>query len=255
MDTPTCFSVVFSPESRGNVGFSISGTPIARAISEMNKQINTAATANSQGDRDLILIVDDELDVRNMIIKCLEREGIATVTAASVEEAIAVIRSNKVALTLLDWGLDGPMDSSGSQVLRVCRELCPLMPVIVMSGLGLDVRTDAVIEQADGFLAKPFSNSVIRSHVNWWLKRLKATPKVFLPQRREDILPLGKFKRIYIRHVVQLLDDNVSLAAEKLGIHRQTVSDALKNDAFPDSDSPSINPSAEGRSTSKLKSS
>ena len=220
----------------------------------MNEQINTPATVNSPGDRDLILIVDDEEDVRKMISKCLERAGIASVTAASVEEAIAVIRSNKIALTLLDWGLHGPMDSSGSQVLRVCRELCPMMPVIVMSGLGLDVRTDAVIEQADGFLAKPFSNSVIRSHVNRWLERLEATPKVFLPQRREDILLLGKFKRNYVRHCVQLLDNNVSLAAEKLGIHRQTVSDALRNDASPDLDSPSIDQSAESRSTSKLKS-
>ena len=221
----------------------------------MNELINTAATANSPGDRDLILVVDDEYAVRKMITECLEREGIASVTAASAEEAIAVIRSNKIALTLLDWGLHGPLDSSGSEVLRVCRELCPLMPVIVMSGFGLDVRTDAVIEQADGFLAKPFSNSVISSHVNWWLKRLRGTPKVFLPQRREDILPLGRFKRIYIRHVVQLLDDNVSLAAEKLGIHRETVSAAIKKDVSPDLDSPSINQSVEGRSTSKLKSS
>ena len=190
------------------------------------------------------LIVDDDEDIRTMIAECLKREGIASVSAASVEEAIALIKSNKIALTLLDWSLHGPLDSSGSQVLRSCRELCPLMPVIVMSGLGLEVRTDAVIEQADGFLEKPFSNSVIRSHVNWWLKRLKATPKVFLPQRREDILPLAKFKRVYVRHVVQLLDGNVSLAAEKLGIHRETVSAALKNDGSPDPDSAMVGTSA-----------
>jgi DNA-binding NtrC family response regulator len=201
----------------------------------MNEDIDTVHTTKSSGDRDLILVVDDEAEVRKMICECLDREGISCVTAASVEEAVELIKSNKIALTLLDWGLDGAM--SGSQVLRLCRELYPLMPVIVMSGLRLDVRTDAVIEQADGFLEKPFSNSVIRSHVAWWLKRLKATPKVFLPQREEDILPLEKFKRVYIRHVVQLLDDNLSLAAEKLGIHRQTVSAAIKNDASPDLDS------------------
>ena len=221
----------------------------------MNEHINTAATANSPGDEDLILVVDDNEDVREMIIECLKREGIASVTAASAGAAIALIRSNKIALTLLDWGLRGPLDNSGSQVLRVCRELCPLMPVIVMSGLGLDARTDAVIEQADGFLAKPFSNRVIKSHVNRWLQRLRTTPKVFLPQCPEDILPLRKFKRVYIRHVVQLLDDNVSLAAEKLGIHRETVSAALRNNASPELDSPSINESVESRSTSKLKSS
>ena len=253
MDTQPAFRWFFRQSPLEMSGFPVVARQLRCLIIKMNEHINSATTANFQGDRDLILIVDDNEDVRQMIIKCLEREGIASLTAASVEEATAVIRSNKIALTLLDWGLHGPLDNSGSQVLRVCREFCPLMPVIVMSGLGLDVRTDAVIEQADGFLEKPFSNSVIRSHVNWWLKRLKATPKVFLPQRREDILPLEKFKRIYIRHVVELLDDNVSLAAEKLGIHRQTVSAVIKNEASPELDSPSTNQSAEDRSTSKLK--
>ncbi len=220
------------------LGFSPVARQLRRALSEMSEHYKTPCTAKSP-ERDLVLIVDDDAGVRTVVTECLEREGISCVTAASVEEAIAVIKANKVALTLLDWGLKGTEDTSGSQVLRVCRELYPLMPVIVMSGLPFDVRTDAVIEQADGFLEKPFANSVIRSHVAWWLKRLNATSKVFLPQRPEDVLPLAKFKQIYIRHVVQLLDDNVSLAAEKLGIHRQTVSAALKEEMSPDPFPPS----------------
>src|SRR5206468_8149620 len=173
-------------------GFSAVARQLHRGLSEMNENINTPDTAKSPSDSELVLIVDDEGDVRNMISECLERECISCVTAASVEEAIAVIKANNVVLTLLDWGLkEGMQDASGSQVLRVCRELYPLMPVIVMSGRPFYVRTDAVIEQADGFLEKPFANSVIRSHVAWWLKRLKATSKVFLPQRPEDVLPLA----------------------------------------------------------------
>jgi DNA-binding NtrC family response regulator len=212
----------------------------------MIKQSKMANSAKPSSDKELVLIVDDEEQFREIITECLEREGIPCVTAASVEEAIAVIRTKKIVLTLLDWGLRGAQDTSGSQVLRVCRELHPLMPVIVMSGLRFDVRTDAVLEQADGFLEKPFSNSVIRSHVTWWLNRLKATPKVFLPQREEDILPLETFKQIYIRHVAQLLGHNISLAAEKLGIHRQTVSAALKHDVASDLNSTSPNRPEEG---------
>ena len=43
--------------------------------------------------------------------------------------------------------------------------------------------------------------------------------------------------------------------AQELGIHRETVSAALRNDASPDLNPLSINQFVEGRSTSKLKSS
>jgi ActR/RegA family two-component response regulator len=57
--------------------------------------------------------------------------------------------------------------------------------------------------------------------------RLEAAPDVFLPQREDGILLLDEVKYRYIRHVVELVGNNISLAAQKLGVHRQTISAAM----------------------------
>ncbi len=102
------------------------------------------------------------------------------------------------------------------------------MPVIVISGRPYDVRTDAIVGQADAFLAKPFSTTVLKSQVSQLLKRARGVGQPLLPEKPEGIRPLGEIKELYIRHAVHLLNDNVSLAAERLGIHRQTVAAALR---------------------------
>jgi hypothetical protein len=56
-----------------------------------------------------------------------------------------------------------------------------------------------------------------------------------LPQREEDILLLDEVKYRYIRHVVQLVGNNISVAAQKLGVHRQTISAAMVTEAVEES--------------------
>jgi DNA-binding NtrC family response regulator len=177
-----------------------------------------------------VLVVDDDEGIRQFIGDILDREGIPCVLAGSVDEALEALGNHKIALVLLDWGLRGGMDTSGADVLEYCKERFPMLPVIVMSGMPIDVRTDATTKQADGFLAKPFNATLIVAHVNQWLNRLKSTTKTSLPQRGEDIVPLNKLESRYIRHVVQLLNDDISLAAAKLGVSPEAVSAALNDE-------------------------
>ena len=192
--------------------------------------MRTFETTTLQTDG-LVLIVDDEEAIRHFVGDVLDREGIPCATASSAEEAIEAVGNNKVSLTLLDWGLRGGLDTSGAEVLQFCKERYPLMPVIVMSGMPIDVRTDATTKQADGYLAKPFNATLIVAHVNQWLNRLKRTSKYSLPQRGEEIVPLSKLENRYIRHVVQLVNYNIPLAAEKLGVSAETISAALKDES------------------------
>ncbi len=177
-----------------------------------------------------ILVVDDDESIRGLIAATLSHDNILCVGAATAEEAVRILKNQEIALTLLDWALRGPHDTSGSAVLRFSRETLPMMPVIVMSGIPMNIRDDAVMGGADGFLQKPFGLEVIRKLVGSWLKRLRNTPKQFLPIRADDILSLDEIKRTYIRHVVTLLEGNVTLAAEKLKMHRQTVASVLKGE-------------------------
>ncbi|HZR16210.1 MAG TPA: hypothetical protein VFE51_02685 [Verrucomicrobiae bacterium] len=153
-----------------------------------------------------------------LIIGALGRAGTTCVGASSVEEALTAMQTQKISLTVLDWGLDRS---------TVARELYPSMPVVVISGMPLEVRTDAVVNKADAFLSKPFSETVLTAQVMQLIERTRQAPAIRLAQRAEDVLSLQEVQSIYIRHVVQLLGGNRSRGAEVLGIHRHTVSSAL----------------------------
>lgn len=187
----------------------------------------TIDTPPTKCESGTVLVVDDDETLCQFACETLAREDIASLSANSVGEAIQALDTRKVALVILDWGLRGMGDTSGSEVLAHCKKTRPLTPVVIMSGLMFDWRTDATLREADGCLPKPFSATLLVGTVRQWLKRLQQTPKVFLPQNEEEIFTLDHFKSLYIRHVVNLLNNNISLAASKLGVHRQTVAAAL----------------------------
>ena len=170
-----------------------------------------------------VLVVDNDQDFRRYITDCLEAEGISCITATSVSEALEALARNKVSVLLVDWFLD----HVATEVVRKARSISALMPIIVMSGKSYNVKMDALLADADEFLEKSVGGSALANRVVRWMSRLQAAPDVFLPQREEDILLLDEVKYRYIRHVVQLVGDNISLAAQKLGVHRQTISAAM----------------------------
>jgi DNA-binding NtrC family response regulator len=174
-----------------------------------------------------VLIVDDEPIILESLKNALNGQGLCCETAGSVEEATLKLQCGTIALVLLDWRLKEPKgERSGAEVLSLCRQLHPLVPVIVITGVPpqqLDVRTDAIMAEADGVLFKPISSTVVVVHVLRWLRRVSNTRTAFLPQREAEIVPLEELKRMYVQHVVKLLDNNISMAANRLQIHRQTV--------------------------------
>jgi DNA-binding NtrC family response regulator len=116
-----------------------------------------------------VLIVDDESSIRDLLGKFLSTKGFDCLVAASVDEAISLLRTRKIGLVLLDWGLRGEMDSDGELVLRFSKANFPALPVIVISGQDFDAVTLGAVEEADGFMPKPFDLTAIADHVFQWL--------------------------------------------------------------------------------------
>ena len=173
-----------------------------------------------------VLVVDADQDFRRYITDCIEAEGISCITATSVSEALEALARNQVSVLLVDWFLD----HVASDVVRKARSISALMPIIVMSGKSYNVKMDALLADADEFLEKTLGGGVLANRVKRWMGRLEAAPDVFLPRREEDILVLDEIKHRYIQHVVQLVGNNISVAAQKLGVHRQTISAAMTNE-------------------------
>jgi two-component system nitrogen regulation response regulator NtrX len=105
-----------------------------------------------------ILVVDDEVDIRELVAGVLSDEGYAVRTAANSETALAAIKARKPALLVLDiWMQGGGMD--GLELLDLVMGLDPDLPVLMISGHGnIETAVSAIKRGAYDFLEKPFKS-------------------------------------------------------------------------------------------------
>jgi two-component system response regulator FlrC len=102
-----------------------------------------------------IVLVDPEPVVRETIKNILERDGHEVVPANDPKAALEVIRLGNVALVITNVNLPG---MSGHDAMRLFKQGCPGVPVLMVSGLP-DSDTIQRWMEEDGFDAfpKPFS--------------------------------------------------------------------------------------------------
>lgn len=105
-----------------------------------------------------ILIVDDEIAIREIVADILEDEGYCARKAANSREALAEIERREPALVLLDIWLEGS-EMDGVQILDWIRERHPDVPVIMFSGHGtIETAVAAIRKGAYDFIEKPFKS-------------------------------------------------------------------------------------------------
>jgi CheY-like chemotaxis protein len=107
----------------------------------------------------MVLVVDDDPDLRDAIREALESEGHAVLTAGDGKEALDVLRSSgRVSLILVDLRMP-TMD--GRQLIRALQRDGNDTPVVVLSALAEAPRSGKPgprrITGAVEFLAKPFA--------------------------------------------------------------------------------------------------
>lgn len=103
-----------------------------------------------------ILVVDDELDIREIVAGVLEDEGYQTRAAADSDAALEAIAARRPSLVLLDVWLQGSK-LDGLELLDEIKRRDPSIPVLVISGHGsLDTAVAAIRKGAVDFIEKPF---------------------------------------------------------------------------------------------------
>jgi len=101
-----------------------------------------------------ILVVDDELIVRDSLKEWLEEEGFAVDMAESGPEALKCVAANRYQLMLTDIKMPG-MD--GVEVLEKAREILPDLTVIMMTAYAtVETAVSAMKIGALDYLVKPF---------------------------------------------------------------------------------------------------
>jgi len=122
----------------------------------------------------LVLIVDDDPELRRFLAGELTVEGYGVETAATGMEALSRIREGGLDLVVLDWGLP---DFSGVEVCGRMRSGGITTPVLMLTARD-DVRerVEALDAGADDYLTKPFSIEELLARVRARLRRDGSTP-------------------------------------------------------------------------------
>ena len=103
-----------------------------------------------------ILVVDDEEDIRHLIGEILRDEGFTCREANGSDTAISEIEIQKPDLIILDiWLQTSGVD--GLDLLKIIKEDCPDLPVIMISGhADIETAVNAIKIGAYDFIEKPF---------------------------------------------------------------------------------------------------
>jgi len=109
----------------------------------------------------LVLVVDDEANVRSVARACLERGGFSVLTAASGQEGVDIYkeRADEIALVLLDMTMP---DMDGQEALGEFRRIRGDVTVVLSSGFSeQEVSGRLAGRKPAGFIQKPYSASAL----------------------------------------------------------------------------------------------
>ncbi|MSP27296.1 MAG: sigma-54-dependent Fis family transcriptional regulator [Methylococcales bacterium] len=132
----------------------------------------------------LVLIVDDEPDIRELLEITLNRMSMDTLCATDVSSAKALLQQEQFDLCLTDMKLP---DGNGLELVDLIQEMPESMPVAVITAHGnMDTAILAMKKGAFDFISKPVDLLILRQLVNSALKT--TVPRVTGDRRTRHIL-------------------------------------------------------------------
>ncbi|MFU8780370.1 MAG: response regulator transcription factor [Kiritimatiellia bacterium] len=164
-----------------------------------------------------ILVVEDEEDIRTLIVYNLKREGFAVADVESGEEALAYLKKHSVDLVLLDIMLP-EMDG-----LAVCRQIRADskhkgVPVMIVTAKGEETEVVVGLELgADDYLCKPFKTRELVARVRALLRR---SAQLAENPESEEILKRGPLALNLGRREARLRDHILTLTFTEFEVLR-----------------------------------
>jgi len=119
-----------------------------------------------------ILVVDDEVAIRESLDTLLKLEGYAARMAADGEEGLRILDQESFDLVLLDLALPG---QSGLELLPQIKEHYPDVPIIMITAYGtVDNVVESIRAGAENFIQKPWDNEKLLADIRSAVARHKA---------------------------------------------------------------------------------
>jgi DNA-binding NtrC family response regulator len=121
------------------------------------------------GETARILVVDDDENIRKVLVAILEDEGYTVESVGTAKEAIRRTRKEFYNLALIDIRLP---DMEGTRLLGKIKETTPRMRKIIITGYPtLQNAIEAVNKRADAYIMKPFDVGKVLEAIRDQLKK------------------------------------------------------------------------------------
>ncbi len=127
----------------------------------------TAGMFSGRESEGLVLVVDDEPDVRKVVRMTLEKSGYDVVEAEDGEKAIEEIKKgeNSILLNLIVTDIRMP-NMNGIDVINYYQKEWPSVPIIVLTGFpDLEMATSMLQHGVSDYLVKPVESDKLRASV------------------------------------------------------------------------------------------
>lgn len=155
-----------------------------------------------------ILIIDDEKEIVDLIRIYLKNEGYCVFQAFNGDEGIAILRSSKIDLAILDIMMPG---TDGLQVCRQIRDSSNI-PIIMLSAKAQDM--DKILglgTGADDYLTKPFNPMELMARVKSQIRRSFYLNAQASSKPDESIINIRGLSINKDSHTVSLLGNAIEL--------------------------------------------
>ena len=130
---------------------------------------------DSKEDIGRVLVVEDESEIRDLIVLHLVREGLAVDAVGSAEEAWDLFEKKKYALAVLDWMLPGVSGIDIARFLNRAESKASVeaqMSILMVTAKAEPEDIVAGLEAgADDYLTKPFEPQVLIARVRALMRR------------------------------------------------------------------------------------
>jgi two-component system, OmpR family, KDP operon response regulator KdpE len=136
----------------------------------------------------LVLLIDDEPQIRRMLTVVLEANAYRVLAGATGQEGLVLAAQHRPAVVILDLGLP---DLPGQEVLRRLREWSAV-PVVILSVQDDDAGKVAALDAgADDYVTKPFNTSELLARLRVALRHAVKPDETIVFQADQLVVDLA----------------------------------------------------------------
>lgn len=126
------------------------------------------SAADTADAHEFVLLVGDDRELRQNLVEVLGLDGIETITAGRLDEALKLVVLHEPTVVIVDYQLP---DGSGIDLAKEVKTHDPELPVLLLTGYATFETAVAAVGRLDAYLIKPVAPQQLRQSVTNALTR------------------------------------------------------------------------------------